>query len=161
MRRWVLLAPAGVVLLSVVALTRGAGRGAAPESKPSAEAARPRNTDAAVSPRVATETPLLSRDPFEYADDRPSLSRRAAEDGPRFGDRPVITLPSPTPEPVRLVGLIRRDGALRAALSIEGQVEVLGVGDEAEGYRVISIDEDVGVRLRAPDGLERVVVPAP
>jgi hypothetical protein len=161
MRRWILLALAGAALLSVVALTRGAGRGAPPAPKPLAEAARPRGTNAAVSSRSTTETPLLSRDPFEYADDRGSLSRGPAEDGSRIGDRPVIAPSSPKPEPVRLVGLIRRDGALRAALSIEGQVEVLGVGDEAEGYRVISIDEDVGVRLRGPDGLERAIAPAP
>jgi hypothetical protein len=161
MRRWILLALAGAALLSVVALTRGAGRGAAPALKAPVEAARPRSTDAAVSPRVTTETPLLSRDPFEYGDDRPSLSRGPAEDSSRIGDRPVVMAQPPRPEPVRLVGLIRRDGALRAALSIEGQVEVLGIGDEAGGYRVISIDEDVGVRLRGPDGLERAVAPAP
>jgi hypothetical protein len=48
-----------------------------------------------------------------------------------------------------------------AALSIGGQVEVVAVGDEAGGYRVLSIDEDAGVRLRGPDGFDRTVAPAP
>jgi hypothetical protein len=66
---------------------------------------------------------------------------------------------SRAPEPVRLVGLVNRGGKLRAALSILGEVVVLGPGEEAEGYRVLSIDSDQGVRLRGPDGAERALAP--
>jgi hypothetical protein len=55
---------------------------------------------------------------------------------------------------MRLVGLVRKGGALKAAVSMWGETVVLGVGDEARGYQVLSIDEEGGVRLRGPDGLE-------
>jgi hypothetical protein len=110
---------------------------------------------------MARETPPLLRDPFEYADER--SSRGPEEDARRVRDRPAISLPSPapSPDPVRLVGLVRKDGAVMAALSIEGQVEVVAVGDETAGYRVLAIDEDAGVRLRGPDGVDRTVAPGP
>jgi hypothetical protein len=161
MRRWILLVLAGAVLLSVVALTRGAGRGAAPTPKAPFEVARPRDTDPTASGRPAAEAPPLSRDPFEYVDERSSPLPGPEEDSRRIRDRPAISLPSPSPDPVHLVGLLRRDGALMAALSIGGQVEVVAVGDEVAGYRVLSIDEDAGARLRGPDGLDRTVAPAP
>ena len=161
MRRWILLALAGAVLLSVVALTRGAGRGAALAPRAPVEVARPRATDPAASGRVSAPAPPLSRDPFEYADDRSPPLRGPEEDSRRIRDRPPTFLPSPSPDTVHLVGLVRRDGALMAALSIGGQVEVVAVGDEAGGYRVLSIDEDAGVRLRGPDGFDRTVAPAP
>ena len=60
--------------------------------------------------------------------------------------------PAPSPEPtVRLVGLVRRGGALRAALAIAGETLVVGTGERAGDYIVIAVDED-GVRLRAADG---------
>jgi hypothetical protein len=75
----------------------------------------------------------------------------------------AATPPEPAtraPEPVRLVGLVNRGGKLVAALSILGEVVVLGPGDEAEGYRVLSVDSDQGVRLRGPDGTERALTTA-
>jgi hypothetical protein len=161
MRRWILLALAGTALLSVVALTRGAGRGAPPAPKRAADVVRPRSPGPAVSARETAEAPLLSRDPFEYVDDRPSVPRGPAEESRRIRDLRGAASPSPSADPVHLVGLVRRDGALLAALSIGGEVEVVAVGDEAAGYRVLSIDEDAGARLRGPDGLERTVAPAP
>jgi hypothetical protein len=67
----------------------------------------------------------------------------------------------PSPAPVSLVGLVRQAGEVRAALSIEGQVEIAAVGDEVSGYRVLSIDDESSVRLRGPDGVERTIAPLP
>jgi hypothetical protein len=53
---------------------------------------------------------------------------------------------------VRLVGLLRRGGRLRAALAIVGETVVLAPGESSGGYSVVSIDEDEGVTLRGPDG---------
>ena len=65
-------------------------------------------------------------------------------------DAPPVVVPPPAPA-VRLVGLIRRGGALKAALQIHGESVTVGMGDSAGGYAVVAIDED-GVRLRAADG---------
>jgi len=54
---------------------------------------------------------------------------------------------------VRLIGLVRAEGGLRAALSVMGEVVVSAPGDEVSGYTVVSVDEE-GVRVRAPDGTE-------
>jgi hypothetical protein len=70
--------------------------------------------------------------------------------------------PRPTPEPVspvRLIGYVRRGDNLRAVLSVRGATTVVGAGDDAEGYRVMAVDED-GVRLRTPAGDELVLKPA-
>jgi hypothetical protein len=61
---------------------------------------------------------------------------------------------------MRLVGLVRKGGALKAAVSMWGETVVLGVGDEARGYQVLSIDEEGGVRLRGPDGSELTLLPS-
>jgi hypothetical protein len=60
-------------------------------------------------------------------------------------------MPSPSPL-VRLVGLLRRGGHVRAALAVAGETAVLGAGESAAGYTVVSIDEDDAVTLRTPDG---------
>jgi Tfp pilus assembly protein PilP len=52
---------------------------------------------------------------------------------------------------VRLVGLVRRAGVIKAALQVHGETIVVGAGEAAGSYRVLAIDED-GVRLRAADG---------
>ena len=52
---------------------------------------------------------------------------------------------------MRLVGLVRRGGALKAALRSTGETVVVGAGEAAGDYSVIAIDED-GVRLRTADG---------
>jgi hypothetical protein len=49
------------------------------------------------------------------------------------------------------VGLLSKGGAPQAALSIDGEVWVAGLGEEVGGYTVVSLDEG-GVRLRGPDG---------
>jgi hypothetical protein len=103
-------------------------------------------------------TPSLpERNVFEYAEPRaapaPIVAPRPI--APPSGRPPAAT--EAVPEPVRLVGLVRRAGRPRAVLSILGEVVVLAAGEESEGYRVVSVDEEAGVRLRAPDGSERTL----
>jgi hypothetical protein len=102
--------------------------------------------------------PVPARNVFEYAASaRPALTAKPA---PRATYAPVEVPPVAaivaSAEPVRLVGLVQRGGTLRAALSISGEVVILGTGETAEGYRVLSIDAE-GVRLREPDGAERAL----
>ena len=52
------------------------------------------------------------------------------------------------------MGLVRRAGVLRAALVVDGEVVLASAGDTVGGFRVLSLDEEGGVRLRDPEGLE-------
>ena len=61
---------------------------------------------------------------------------------------------------MRLVGLVRRGGALKAALAIAGETVVVGAGEVAGDYIVIAVDED-GVRLRTPEGVTISLTPVP
>jgi hypothetical protein len=73
-----------------------------------------------------------------------------------------IAAPSPSPSPaVRLVGLLRRKGELKAALAILGETVVLAPGESAAGYTVVSIDEEEGVRVQGPDGGTLQLSPGP
>ena len=114
--------------------------------------------------RAARAPAMPDRNVFEYA---PSAGRspvRAVAPPATLAPDPVGAALAATtpraPEPVRLVGLVNRGGKLAAALSIVGEVVVLGPGEEAEGYRVLSVDSDQGVRLRGPDGTERALTAA-
>ena len=60
-------------------------------------------------------------------------------------------------QPVRLVGLVRQAGTLKAALSVGGQVAVVAVGESHLGFRVVTIDADRGVRVEGPDGFDAVL----
>ena len=89
------------------------------------------------------------RNVFEYAG-APRADAAAPAAAPTTA--PVV-VPSPSPSPaVRLVGLVRRKGQVKAALAILGETVVLARGEAAAGYTVLSIDEDDGVRVQAPDG---------
>jgi hypothetical protein len=61
---------------------------------------------------------------------------------------------------VRLSGFVRQGGQLKAVLSVYGTTVLAGAGEAAEGYRVIAVDEDAGVRVRAPSGEELLLRPA-
>jgi hypothetical protein len=122
----------------------------ADEAEPSSE---PRAPAAA-----ATTQRRLARDPFRYE-----------EAASRVPEHPVSTIepvqpqapPAPaTPEPVRLSGFVRQGGQLKAVLSVYGTTVLAGAGEAAEGYRVIAVDEDAGVRVRAPSGEELLLRPA-
>jgi len=158
-RQRLLLAGLLALLLAVGYWTRAAAPlpPAAPGSPvPAAGASRPSPASPAAAPAARSRP---ARNIFEYSNARPP----AAEASPTT-PTPELTPASPvsraTPEPpVRLVALLRRAGRLLAALSVRGEVAVVGPGDSVGGYRVVAIDEDSGVRLTGPDGAEESLRP--
>lgn len=143
--------------LCVVVLTRGAGPTvpwAVPN--PRGEASTPAEEQPGPPPTMP-EPP--ARNPFEYADQ--SLARATAAAAPVAARSHMTSLATPLPAPVlRLVGLVRRGGALAAALALAGDVVVVGEGESVDAYSVLSVEEEIGVRLRGPDGAE-IVLPVP
>jgi hypothetical protein len=110
----------------------------------------PRAESRAGEPGV--ELSSSDRNVFEYAEPRAPLTPRPPAPPAPPPANPE-GLPSETVvDPVRLVGLVRRGGRPRAVLSIRGEVVVLAAGEESDGYRVVSVDEDAGVTVRRPDG---------
>jgi len=151
---------AGLLLLalSAVVLTTGAGRGAAPAA-PTPTPAPPQTVTAAAPPRSPA---MPERNVFEYEREQapfPALLeplRPAPSQVPRTPD----VSPKPAEPAVRLVGFLRRAGGLEAALAIRGSVFVLAVGERAEGYLLLSADEDTGVRIEGPDGAAFTLAPS-
>ena len=141
MRPWIALA--ALFVLVVVALF-GRRAGVIPLAPPPPARERLRG------PERTEGQPLdpPARNVFEYA--AKPVERVAPAYVPPTPGPEVEGVPSPE-TPVRLIGLVRRAGALRAALFVHGETVVVGVGEAAGDYRVIAVDED-GVRLRAPDG---------
>ena len=143
---------AAVLAIAGIQLSRESGRAVAP---PPGETP----TTSPVSPpqeAPSPSSPTLTRDPFRFAGDEP---------GPRAGrppaaPRPVAAAPSPEPPParVRLVGLVRRPGGLKAALAVNGEVVLASAGDTISGFQVLSLDEERGVRVRDPEGLEATLL---
>jgi hypothetical protein len=141
------LVVSGLVLLALTALIFSAGT--VHESPPRGSAPVPPPGAASNAPPQPPATP--SRNVFEFAPD-PAL-RTAPERSRPVPEEPPLVAPAP-PEPaapVRLVGFVRRSGGLKAALAIHGSVYVLGEGEGAEGYVLVGVDEDDGVRITAPD----------
>jgi hypothetical protein len=137
-------------LLALIALvaTRGTGRAVvAPETGVRRAAPMP-----ATAP-PAEPVPIVSvRDPFRYGD----LPAPPPPVRPARVVAPALA-PTPTTEPAyRLVGVVQRDGRLRAALSIGGEIVLLAPGETAGGVTVLAVQED-GVRLRGPDGRDEVI----
>jgi hypothetical protein len=124
-------------------------------ARPSDEAP-PRHPPAPAAP-AARESPWPARDPFRYVEvRREPLAAVVA----RPSSAPVPSGPPATPNPLRLVGLVRRAGVLKAAVSMWGETVVLGPGEESRGYKVLSIDDEGSVRLKAPDGAELTLLPS-
>lgn len=147
---------AGLLLLalSAVVLSTGAGRG-------SARSATPVVLPPDALPRDTTRLPVLpGRNVFEYAtgEAAPADPERLRPPAPIRVEPPVVT-PAPREAAVRLVGFVRRSGGLKAALALQGAVYVLGAGEGAEGYTLVAVDEDVGVRITAPDGSILTLLP--
>jgi hypothetical protein len=119
-----------------------------------ARAARPQPP--ASAPTVP-EGPL-ARNPFRYVDEPAAR----APSGPAVvrATPPPPPAAAPTPEPIRLTGFVRRGGELKAVLFVAGTTLVAAAGESAEGYRVLSVDEDAGVRVRGPAGEELLLRPA-
>ena len=94
------------------------------------------------------------RDVFRFADEvSPERLTRDAV-APRL--QPVA--PPPAPEGPRLVGLVRKQGRLAAALAVDGEVVLALPGEPAGGVTVLSVAEE-GVRVRLRDGSERELLP--
>jgi hypothetical protein len=144
-----LLVLAAILLIAGLQLSRESGRAVAPPSGETGNPASERPT-----PGLAPTSPsaTFARDPFRFSEDEPvARASRAA-----LPSTPVAPPPSPEPPParVRLVGLVRSDGVLRAALAVDGEVVLASAGDTIFGFRVLSLDEERGVRVRDPEGLE-------
>lgn len=141
----------GLALLGLLVLlaTRGIGRVVVPiEKAPARPVSSPPGAPEAPRP-VALDA---VRDPFRYAD-----APTAAAPVRPFRIVPAPPVPPPPSEPAfRLVGVIRRDGRLCAALAIGGDVVLLAPGESSGGVTVLAVQED-GVRLRGPDGRDEVV----
>ncbi|MGE3376105.1 MAG: hypothetical protein AB7O37_21415 [Vicinamibacteria bacterium] len=137
--------------LSLAALAAAAVAFAPSVREPVAGPARPVSASPAPELRVPTP-PELKRDPFRYAQARLPARAPADDGGMASGsdEEPVATLPAEPP--VRLVGILRRGGGLRGALSIHGELALLAVGEQAGGFTLRGLDEDTGARIEAPDG---------
>jgi len=146
---------AGVGVLGVVLaifLLRAPGRSAS--ARP-AEDPVPRRS--APPARAADpDLPWPERDPFRYAEER----RPTAASAPP----PIRAAPSPPPvataNPLRLIGVVRKGGTVKAAVSLWGETVVMAEGEESRGYKVLSIDDEGSVRLRGPDGSELTLPPS-
>lgn len=167
-----------LVVMAVLAVVWGFAHLAPPErdsgapTRTQASVARPRGAAAvagdaakgsATSPEDAARLAPL-RDLFAYADYAPAPPSVATYGVPttQVSEPPLVVptpLPTPTPLPVRLVGFVRRSGTLRAALSIHGDIVLAARDDLAANYLVVALDEDTGVRLRAPGGTEFTLRP--
>jgi hypothetical protein len=98
--------------------------------------------------------PATIRDVFRFAP-RPSAAARPK--GGRLA--PALTRTVPSPEPFRLVGLVRRQGRLLAVFAVDGDVVLAGPGETVGGVTIVEVGED-GVRIRRRDGaVERLVLP--
>ncbi|MCM2255869.1 MAG: hypothetical protein NDJ94_09390 [Vicinamibacteria bacterium] len=119
---------------------------------PAAPAARP--APARVEPTPSTAPPRGGRDPFAFggAAVDPAPEQQIEDHEPQFESVPQ--LPTPTPPPLRLAGLVGRDGRLHAALVESGEVVLAAVGESAFGWTVAEIDPVTGVLLRGADGAE-------
>lgn len=120
-------------------------------SSPVVEPARP------PVPASAAAAPRLVRDPFRYLEEAPGRPLPASP-ATRSSVPAALSVP-PAPEPIRLSGFVRRGAQLKAVLSLAGTTVVVAPGESADGYRVLSVDEDAGVRLRAPSGEELLLRP--
>jgi hypothetical protein len=93
------------------------------------------------------------RSPFRFAED-PST--------PLPPKRPTVKPPPPTLAPpplVQFVGFLRGPGGLEVVLSIEGEVAVGRAGETVLGYAILSVNEDLGARVRDPSGHELLLPP--
>jgi hypothetical protein len=144
-----LLAATGLLLAAYLALGGWHGAGAPPRAVPSRPARH-------AAPPQAAEPPLPTRNPFRFAEEAAPRPLAPAA-------TPATPGPSAAPQrpPVRLVGFVRRGEDVVAALSINGEVVLAGRGDSVGGFSVLSIDDDVGVRLRATDGSELALAVEP
>ena len=137
------LVAVAVAALAAFVLMRDIGGG------PTPPAAAPRARPARPARSGGERPPASTRNVFEYAP-RPAVDAPPRPPAPMVMDAPPVVVP-PLAPPVRLVGLVRGGGTLKAALQVHGDSMTVGLGEAAGGYTVVAIDDD-GVKLRAADG---------
>jgi hypothetical protein len=148
---------AGLGLVVAFLLSREASRAVSP---PREGTALEPLSQAAPPPAGASPWPVPARDPFRYG----AAPSEPASPRPRViaPARDVVPEPTPPPRPsLRLVGFVHNAAGLRAALSLDGDVALVGLGESAYGFTVVRLDEDMGVEVRGPDGRELVIAPPP
>ena len=156
--RQAVLAVTSVLALAVVCAVAWTPRPRA-EAPPS-PAPRAVTPPAASTPAPDPHDVLPERNVFEYGE-------RVSQAPPPVTLAPLMVPPPlapavvepPPSEPIRLVGFVKKGGRVRAALSLDGSVSVLSVGEEAGGYSVLSVDEDAGVTVRTPEGADLLLPP--
>jgi len=97
-------------------------------------------------------------DPFRYAEEHRQGTASAAPAIKAAPSPPAA--PAPSANPLRLIGVVRKGGTVKAAVSLWGETVVMAEGEESRGYKVLSIDDEGGVRLRGPDGAELTLPPS-
>jgi hypothetical protein len=139
-----------LAIASLLLVTRREAASRAPAAAAGASAAsRPQSRQ--VEPAV---DPATIRDVFRFVE-RPSVAAPRVERPPA----PSVTGASASPEPFRLVGLVRRQGRLLAAFAIDGDVVLLGPGETTGDVTVLEVGEE-GVRIRRRNGAEeRLALP--
>jgi hypothetical protein len=142
----------GVILAILLLREPGPGASARPAEEPTTRRSAP--PARAADP----DLPWPARDPFRYADERPPSAASAPP--------PIAAAPSPPPapaasaDPLRLIGVVRKGGTVKAAVSMWGETVLMAEGEESRGYKVLSIDDEGAVRLRGPDGAELTLPPS-
>jgi hypothetical protein len=144
------LVTASVVVLGTLAVFALGQPDPAPPSSPSPESpARPSPTPAPADSDLAA-----IRDVFRFGDE-PTAPTRPPETtvgaAPAGAEAPPTSVSGP-----RLVGLVRREGGLLAAIAVEGEILLLGPGDSELGYTVVDVSEE-RVVIRDGAGAETVL----
>jgi hypothetical protein len=132
-----------VVIALITNLRKPHGIDPPPKRRP------PSRVAAAPSQAADSAAVRLHRNIFEYVDRAtppPPAPMRAAS------PIPAVATASPTPAPVKLVGIVKGERGLRAALAVEGEVVLGSRGEKVRGYTILTIDEDTGVLLSGPNG---------
>lgn len=141
-----------VVVAAVLFVAAGPAAGATDEAT---EAETPDSARIAGEAPAAPDTDLRRvRNIFRYGDEP-----RAHAGPARVAARPSVIDPAEAAarEPrTRLVGLVERGGRRAAALSIDGEVVVLGEGESVGGFTVLVVGDDA-VTLRSPEGDEETL----
>jgi hypothetical protein len=129
-----------------------------PPARATEKASEAEASDAARNRGEAPAAPDIDlwrvRNIFRYGDEPRAFARPA----PVAGHTSVIDpAEAPAPEPrTRLVGLVERGGRRAAALSIDGEVVVLGEGESVGGFTVLDVGDEA-VTLRSPEGDEETL----